>query len=80
VLAERDGMVREIDSRRLARVAKLAGAPKAPAAGLELHVKLGDRVERGMPLFTVHAEALGELDYAFDYLEAHPLIDVGDSR
>jgi thymidine phosphorylase len=78
VLAEHEGLVRAIDSRRLARVAKLAGAPKAPAAGLELHVKLGDRVEQGMPLFTVHAEAPGELDYAFDYLAAHPLIDVGE--
>ncbi|MBF5008699.1 thymidine phosphorylase family protein [Burkholderia pseudomultivorans] len=80
VLAEHEGLVRAIDSRRLARVAKLAGAPKAPAAGLELHVKLGDRVEQGMPLFTVHAEAPGELDYAFDYLAAHPLIDVGEPR
>ncbi|CAJ0684000.1 thymidine phosphorylase family protein [Ralstonia holmesii] len=80
VLAQRDGLVRAIDSRRLARVAKLAGAPKAPTAGLELQVRLGDRVERGMPLFTLHAEAPGELEYALDYLKAHPLIDVGEPR
>lgn len=78
VLAQRDGLVRAIDSRRLARVAKLAGAPTAPAAGLELHVRLGDRVEKGMPLFFLHAEAPGELNYALEYLASHPLIDVGE--
>ncbi len=50
------------------RLAKLAGAPTAPAAGLDLHVRVGDRVIQGQPLFTVHAEAPGELAYALDYL------------
>ena len=56
------------DNRRLARLAKLAGAPGARAAGLELQVRAGDRVVPGQPLFTVHAEAPGELAYALDYL------------
>ena len=56
------------DNRRLARLAKLAGAPSDKAAGLDLHVRAGERVERGQPLFTVHAEARGELAYALDYL------------
>jgi len=56
------------DNRRLARLAKLAGAPTAPAAGLDLHVRVGDRVAPGQPLFTVHAQATGELAYALDYL------------
>ncbi len=29
-------------------------------------------VEAGMPLFTVHAEAPGELAYALDYIAAQP--------
>ena len=56
------------DNRRLARLAKLAGAPSDKAAGLDLHVRVGDAVERGQPLFTVHAEAQGELAYALEYL------------
>jgi thymidine phosphorylase len=78
VLAARPGHVQRIDSRHLARAAKLAGAPRAAAAGLELHVRLGDAVERGMPLFTLHAQAPGEMDYALQYLSTHPLIDIGD--
>ena len=68
VEAHAGGTVGGFDNRRLARLAKLAGAPSAPAAGLELQVRVGDRVAPGQPLFTVHAEAPGELAYALDYL------------
>jgi thymidine phosphorylase len=56
-----------VDNRRLARVAKLAGAPQAPAAGLEVCARIGSVVERGQPLFLVHAESPGELEYALAY-------------
>jgi thymidine phosphorylase len=66
------GTVSAVDNRLLSRLAKLAGAPRDPAAGLELHAHLGDRVERGEPLMTVHAETRGELQYALDYHSRHP--------
>lgn len=66
------GLVERIDSRRLSRVAKLAGAPEDKAAGLELHVRLGSPVSRGEPVYTVHAESPGELEYALSYVEANP--------
>ena len=78
VTAERSGYVSGIDNRRLARVAKLAGAPGAPTAGLDLHVKLGDAVQAGSPLFTLHAQAPGELAYARHYLATHPVITLAD--
>lgn len=74
VLAHASGCVAAIDNRRLAKAAKLAGAPDAKAAGLELHTPLGQKVEGGMPLFTLHAETRGELAYALDYIESHPPI------
>jgi thymidine phosphorylase len=74
VTAIRAGRVTLIDNRRLARIAKLAGAPTSPAAGLELHTPVGTTVERGQPLFTVHAEAPGELAYALNYVAAKPEI------
>jgi thymidine phosphorylase len=55
-----------------ARVAKLAGAPEDRAAGLELHVRLGQQVARGEPLFTVQAETAGELDDALADMAANP--------
>jgi thymidine phosphorylase len=74
VTASHAGRVALIDNRRLARVAKLAGAPASPAAGLELHAPVGATVERGQPLFTVHAETPGELAYALDYAATKPEI------
>jgi thymidine phosphorylase len=71
--------VSRIDCRRLARVAKLLGAPADALAGLELHVRIGDAVEPGQPLFTLHAESPGELAYARRYLESHPFIGVDGS-
>lgn len=65
--AEQAGTVREIDNRRLARLAKLAGAPQAPSAGVMFHTPLGTRVERGQPLLTVYAQSPGELAYALNY-------------
>ena len=69
ITAKNAGIVTSIDNRKLARVAKLAGAPRAHSAGLELHAPVGCRVEAGQPLYTVHAESGGELDYALLYVE-----------
>ncbi len=64
------GRVSSIDNRKIARLAKLAGAPEAKAAGVEMHVRLGDIVAAGQPVCTLHAETSGELDYALDYAAA----------
>jgi thymidine phosphorylase len=71
ITAAQAGSVGAIDNRLLSRLAKLAGAPRSPAAGLELHVRLGDKVDKGEPLITVHAESPGELQYALNYHTLH---------
>lgn len=72
VLSSHSGRIRTIDNRKLSRVAKLAGAPAAVAAGVTLQKHLGDSVEKGEPLFTLHAEAPGELEYTLEYIAANP--------
>ena len=72
VVALRDGYVKAIDNRVLARLAKLAGAPASPSAGIYLQARIGQWVHRGDPLFTLHAETAGELAYALDYHAGHP--------
>jgi thymidine phosphorylase len=79
IVADRPGVVKSIDNRRIARLAQLAGAPDDKAAGVDLHVRLGDSVTAGQPLCTVHADAPGELSYAFDYAAANTdLILIGN--
>jgi len=78
LLAAAPGRIKSIDNRKIARLAKLAGAPEAKAAGLELYIQLDQRVSAGEPLCSVHAETPGELRYALDFACANPrIIEVG---
>jgi thymidine phosphorylase len=69
VTAKVSGQVVSIHNRHLARVAKLAGAPKSKAAGIELLTPLKTMVTKGQPLFIVYSETPGELAYSVNYLE-----------
>ncbi|MGN7916067.1 thymidine phosphorylase family protein [Lysobacter sp. 22409] len=71
-IARSDGVLACINNRQLARIAKLAGAPRTPTAGVVCTLRQGDTIRRGMPLFLVHAGSRGELAYALDYAAAHP--------
>ena len=70
--ATNTGKVVSIDNRRIAKLARLAGAPEAKAAGVDLRVHLDERVEAGQPICIVHADTPGELHYALDYAAANP--------
>ncbi len=79
ITATHAGHVAAIDNRLLSRIAKLAGAPSDPTAGVELHTPLGTLVERGQPLYTVHSDAPGELAYAMEYVGDHSnVITIGE--
>ncbi len=72
ITAKQAGLITSIDNRLIARIAKFAGAPDSPAAGVELHTPLGVTVDKGQPLFTIYAVSEGELDHALHYHVTHP--------
>jgi thymidine phosphorylase len=72
-IARGNGQISAIDNRRIARIAKLAGAPGRKRAGVLLLARVGDIIERGAPLFEIHAESKGELAWAQDYARSGPL-------
>jgi len=74
IFSEKEGVVKSIDNRKLARMAKLAGAPQSPSAGILFLSPLGKKVTKGEVLFTVYAEAKGELEYAIDYMKDNNII------
>ena len=75
--ANKSGTVVAIDNRRLALIAKLAGAPSDKVAGIDLHTPVGTQVKKGDLLFTIHAQSSGELDYALNYLqEGNEVIEI----
>ncbi len=72
ITASHSGRVTHIDNRRIARLAKLAGAPDTPAAGLRLAVRLGDDISAGQPLLRLYADSHGEMAYALAYAAVNP--------
>jgi thymidine phosphorylase len=63
VVAPKDGTVEAIDCYRIARIARLAGAPVDKGAGIDLLHKVGARVRKGEPLYRIHANT--RPDFAF---------------
>jgi thymidine phosphorylase len=64
VLAAAAGRVAAIDNLLLARIARLAGAPQVPGAGVDLLRKVDDSVAAGQPLYRIHARYPADLGFA----------------
>ncbi|AEH24173.1 AMP phosphorylase [Pyrococcus yayanosii] len=62
--APTSGYVTGIDNRAVTAIAREAGAPEDKGAGITFHVKVGEKVKEGDPLFTIHAESETRLDRA----------------
>ncbi len=72
IKADLAGTVIKIDNRRLAKIAKLAGAPSDKEAGIDFMAPIGTEVEKGQTLYIIYAESRGELDYALAYYNSQP--------
>lgn len=70
IKSETAGTVIGIDNRKLAKIAKLAGAPHSPSAGIYFNSPIGTKIEIGQILYTIYSEAEGELQYTVDYLNS----------
>ena len=68
--ARHAGRVVAVDNRKLATLAKLAGAPRAAAAGVRFFAPLDSQLEVGQPILTIHADTPGELAYALEFAQA----------
>ncbi|WP_304167828.1 thymidine phosphorylase family protein [Phenylobacterium aquaticum] len=67
--APRDGVVAAVDCLRIATIARLAGAPTDPGAGLDLLARIGDRVRAGQPLYRLHASEPSDFSFAVEAAE-----------
>ncbi|MEE4301272.1 MAG: thymidine phosphorylase family protein [Pseudomonadales bacterium] len=77
VKADRAGTVIAIDNFRLARVARLAGAPMDAGAGVDLLRKVGDVVAVGDPLYRVHACFPADFGFASNVVSEDPGYRIG---
>jgi thymidine phosphorylase len=72
VRAMRDGRLHTIDCFEVNVIAKLAGAPANPSAGLRMLRGVDEVVARGEPLLEIHAQSRAQLEFARSYAERRP--------
>ena len=70
IISDIAGTVISVDNRKLAKIAKLAGAPHSPSAGIYFNAPIGTKIEIGQTLFTIYSETEGEMNYSLEYLKS----------
>jgi len=69
ILATESGKITALSNSLVANLAKTAGCPKDPRAGMYLHKKAGEKAEIGEPLYTLYAQSKSKLAYALAIAE-----------
>lgn len=69
VKSKRNGKVRHISNKAMAKIARVAGSPNDNGAGIYLYKKRGDKVKKGEKLFTIYAHNKQKLKFALDFLK-----------
>lgn len=80
VIATAEGVVAAMDCFRLARIARLAGAPIDKGAGIDLFRKIGDRVKKGDPLYRIHSCFASDFEFAKGMAHESSGVTVDDSE
>lgn len=79
VVAPTSGTICAIDNVHIARIARLAGAPKVAGAGVDLNRRLGDDVQAGDLLYRIYAEFPADLEFAHQAAAKHTGFTMGDA-
>ncbi|MGR8979399.1 MAG: thymidine phosphorylase family protein [Gammaproteobacteria bacterium] len=66
VIADKDGVVTNIDNFQMAKIARMAGAPMMKRAGVDLLKKLGSPVKKGEIIYIIYAEFPADFKFATD--------------
>jgi thymidine phosphorylase len=69
ILAHKDGKVKSIHNKKIAKLAFVLGAPEDKAAGLIIHKKTDEIVEKDKPILTIYSNSKLKLEYGKAYLE-----------
>ena len=71
VVADRGGIVIEIDGYAISSIAREAGAPVDKSAGIDLITQIGDRVRAGDPLYIIHGANRTDVEVASARADQH---------
>jgi len=74
--ATKSGKIVHIHNGVISKVARIAGAPHDPGAGLYIKKLVGEKVKKGDVLFTLYADSDQRLRYAVEFLILHQAYDI----
>ncbi len=57
ISATKNGKVKSINNKKIAKIARMAGAPQDKVAGIYLRTKIGQKIKKGDVLFTIHTKS-----------------------
>jgi thymidine phosphorylase len=80
IKAGKRGVVTGIDNYRVARIARLAGAPMDKGAGVDLLCKVGDKIAKDQPLYRIHADFPADFQFACTMAEQESGYSIGRAR
>ncbi len=74
--AAKSGKITDINTKSIARIARIAGAPLDKSAGIYLYKHEKDRVRKGDLLFTIYSESKEKLEFAKDVYHRFNCINI----
>ena len=72
VFADQEGKVRAIDLHNINQIARRLGCPAVNEAGIYLHKKIGDKVQKGEVLYTMYANDKPKIELAKEQEKLKP--------
>ncbi len=76
VSADKSGKIIDIDTQKIARLARIAGAPVNKSAGIDLYRHENERVRKGELLFTIYAKNKEKLEFAKEVYKKYGAITI----
>lgn len=71
VLATKKGTIKSINNTLISHYARMAGAPTHPAAGIYILKKIGDKVDKSSPLFTIYSQNKTRLQQTLENVDVN---------
>ena len=76
ILAQKSGVVREINNKKINSLARMAGCPVDKFAGLEIYISVKDKVKKRNRILTIYSESKSRLKEAIKFYNKEKPIKV----
>jgi len=74
IQSHKNSVVKKINSQQLTQIARILGAPLQKGSGIYLDKKIGETVNKGETVFTLHSESMYNLHEAKESLKNFPIV------